>query len=29
MGCRVEVDLPLPVLVEKEEAGLQERWLKR
>lgn len=24
----VEADLPLPVLAEKEEAELQERWLK-
>lgn len=27
--CWVEVDLPLPVLAGKEEAGLQECWLKR
>lgn len=29
LECWVEADLPLPVLAEKEEAGLQERWLKR
>lgn len=29
LGHGMEVDLPLPVLVDKEEAGLQERWLKR
>ena len=28
-GCQGEADLPLPVLVEKEEAGLRERGPKR
>lgn len=29
LECWVEADLPLPVLAEKEEAGLQKCWLKR